>query len=134
MDPNLRITPEHIESLSEGEVFVFGSNLRGMHGAGAARAALRWGAETGVGEGPSGSTYAIPTMFATAAEIAPYVDRFIAYARRHPGLKFLVTKIGCGIAGFAASEIAPLFSAAAEVENIYLPAEFLEIITQLKIQ
>lgn len=124
MPPLHRITPDQIDSLSEGEIFVFGSNLEGMHGGGAARAALKWGARMGQGVGMAGNTYAIPTMFATAAEIVPYVDEFISLARLQPNRKFLVTRIGCGIAGFAVDDIAPLFAGAAGVENISLPAEF----------
>ena len=62
--------------------------------------------------------------------IRPYVDEFIDFARRHPHLKFLVTEIGCGIAGFTPDEIAPLFAAAASVENIWLPARFWEVLTR----
>lgn len=127
--PAERITRDHISSLKPGEVFVFGSNLAGMHGAGAARTAYqKFGAVMGNGDGPQGQSYAIPTMQGGVETIAPYVDKFIAYARQHPEQTFLVTPIGCGIAGFDPSDIAPLFAAAKDVQNIHLPESFWRII------
>lgn len=120
-----RFTPERITSLAENEIFVFGSNLAGMHGGGAAWLALnRFGAEWGKGVGLQGQSYAIPTMQGGVETIKPYVDEFIAFAKANKQLTFLVTKIGCGIAGFTEEEIAPLFREAIEVENIVLPREF----------
>jgi len=117
-----RTTPEFITELQPNEIFVFGSNLRGMHGGGAAYIAYRkFGAVMGQGVGLQGQSYAIPTMQGGVETIRPYVDEFIAFAREHPELTFLVTRIGCGIAGFRDEEIAPLFSEAHEVENIVLP-------------
>ena len=122
-----RISPRWIDSLEENEIFVFGSNLQGMHGGGAARVAHeKFGAVWGEGIGLQGQSYAIPTMHGGVDVIAPYVNDFIAFAKEHPELKFLVTEIGCGIAGFKASEMAPLFKEALEVENIYLPERFVE--------
>ena len=122
-----RVTPDFITSLKPNEVFVFGSNLAGMHGGGAARIAnLYFGAVMGNGDGMQGQSYAIPTMQGGVDTIRPYVDKFIAYAKQHPDRHFLVTRIGCGIAGFSPDEIAPLFSAAAAVENISLPDDFWE--------
>ena len=120
-----RVTPEFIRSLSENEIFVFGSNLAGAHGGGAARiAADRFGAIMGQGVGLQGQSYAIPTMQGGVDTILPYVEEFIAFAKQHPEMTFLVTKIGCGIAGFTTDEIAPLFAKAVDVENIHLPQEF----------
>ena len=120
-----RITSERITRLSSDEIFVFGSNLRGMHGGGAARFAYeRFGAVWGKGVGFSGQTYAIPTMQGGVETIRPYVDEFITFAREHSRLRFLVTEIGCGIAGFSVKEIAPLFRDAIKVENIALPRSF----------
>lgn len=120
-----RITPENIRSLGRNEIFVFGSNLAGAHGGGAARiAADRFGAIMGQGVGLQGQSYAIPTMQGGVNTIKPYVDEFIAFAKQHPELTFLVTKIGCGIAGFTPDEIAPLFAGAVDVENIHLPQDF----------
>ena len=122
-----RISPRWIDSLEENEIFVFGSNLQGMHGGGAARVAHeKFGAIWGEGIGLQGQSYAIPTMHGGVDAIAPYVNDFIAFAKEHPELKFLVTEIGCGIAGFRISEMAPLFKEALEIENIYLPERFVE--------
>lgn len=122
----IRISSDRIEKLSENEIFVFGSNLAGKHIGGAARQAFQnFGAEWDIGNGPTGRAYAIPTMFhGRIDDIAPYIDEFIKYAKNHPEQKFLVTKIGCGVAGFKPSDIAPLFMPAAYLINVYLPAEF----------
>lgn len=126
-----RIAPDRIAELRDDEIFVFGSNLAGMHGGGAARMACRcFGAVWGQGVGLQGQSYAIPTMQGGVETIRPYVDEFIDFARRHPHLKFLVTEIGCGIAGFTPEEIAPLFAAAVSVENIWLPARFWKVLTR----
>ena len=124
-----RITPEWIDTLKDNEIFVFGSNLAGMHGGGAARVArLRFGAVLGNVVGIQGQSYAIPTMQGGVETIRPYVDDFIAYAQQHPSLHFLVTPIGCGIAGFEPEDIAPLFEGAKAVKNISLPESFWEVI------
>lgn len=117
-----RITPDYITRLESNEIFVFGSNLAGFHGGGAARIAYQqFGAEWGVGVGSTGQCYAIPTMQGGVETIRPYVDEFIQYAALHPEQIFLVTRIGCGIAGFADKQIAPLFVAAREMANVALP-------------
>ena len=118
-----------IDVLEKDEIFVFGSNLAGQHKGGAAKAAhLKFGAEWGVGAGLTGQAYAIPTMQGGTETIKPYVDEFIEFAKAHKDLKFLVTRIGCGIAGFKDEEIAPLFKKAMSVYNIFLPKEFYDII------
>ena len=120
-----RTTPEFITELQPNEIFVFGSNLRGMHGGGAAYIAHRkFGAIMGQGVGLQGQSYAIPTMQGGVETIKPYVDEFIEFAKEHQNLTFLVTRIGCGIAGFTDDEISPLFKAAHEVENIVLPPDW----------
>lgn len=124
-----RITPENITKLEPGQVFVFGSNERGRHGKGAAKTALKWGARMGEGHGHSGWTYALPTVRVPGdplpiSKVALNVDRFIAYAKNNPDLTFLVTEVGCGLAGFAVKEIAPLFADAAHYPNVWLPARF----------
>lgn len=122
-----RITPSFIQSLNKDEIFVFGSNLQGMHGGGAAYTAMKkFGAIWGQGVGLQGQSYGIPTMHGGVDVIKPYVDEFIAFAKEHKGLKFLVTRIGCGIAGFQDSEIAPLFKEAQKLENVWLPESFWE--------
>ena len=128
-DFSARTSPGRIEQLAENEIFVFGSNLAGLHAGGAARVAMRnFGAVWGQGVGLQGRTYAIPTMQGGPETIKPYVDEFIAFAKAHPGLRFLVTEIGCGIAGFTPSQIAPLFAGAADVPNILLPARFWDVL------
>lgn len=123
------IASSKIDVLEIDEIFVFGSNLAGHHKGGAARAAnMKFGAEWGVGVGLTGHAYAIPTMQGGMETIKPYVDEFIEFAKAHSELKFLVTRIGCGIAGFKDEQIAPLFQKALSVFNIYLPKEFYEII------
>lgn len=125
----VRFTPESITSLAPGEVFVFGSNLAGMHGGGAARVAMQcFGAVWGQGVGLQGQSYAIPTMQGGVETIRPYVDEFIDFARSHPELRFYVTRIGCGIAGFQDCEIAPLFAGALGVANIVLPESFIAVL------
>lgn len=126
-----RITNNRIQELNPGEIFVFGSNLEGAHGGGAALLAFRkWGAIWGQGAGLQGQTYGIPTMHGRVEEIRPYVDEFIRFAKEHPELTFLVTEIGCGIAGFRPEEIAPLFRDAVPVENIHLPERFWNILLE----
>ena len=123
--PRPEYTPERITVLRADEVFVFVSNLAGMHGGGAARAAFeKFGAVWGCGVGLQGQSYAIPTMQGGVETIKPYVDDFIDFAHARPDLFFYVTRIGCGIAGFSDAEIAPLFAAARTVPNICLPESF----------
>ena len=127
-----RTTPERITSLAPGEIFVFGSNLAGMHGGGAAYTACRhFGAIMGQGVGLQGQSYGIPTMQGGPETIRPYVDEFIQFAKDHPDLTFLVTRIGCGIAGFRDSDIAPLFAEAHDVPNIVLPEGWGEFYSHL---
>ena len=120
-----RIAPDAIASLKKNEIFVFGSNLDGWHAGGAARAAVEhFGAVMGQGVGLQGQSYAIPTMQGGVETILPYVDEFIQFAESHPEYTFLVTRIGCGIAGFRDEEIAPLFVRAINLPNVHLPLSF----------
>ena len=112
--------------LNDGKnVFVFGSNLQGKHGKGAAyEAYIHWGAVYGIGVGRIGQAYAIPTKVGpyevmALEEIAGHVDHFIEYVKQHPELTFLVTKIGCGLAGYHESQIMALFVSAPS--NCVLP-------------
>lgn len=117
-----RTTPEFITELQPGEIFVFGSNLQGAHAGGAARIAYNnFGAIWGQGVGLQGQSYGIPTMQGGVETVRPYVNEFIQFAKDHPELTFLVTRIGCGIAGFTDAEMAPLFEKAHNIENIVLP-------------
>lgn len=110
---------------NDGRIFVFGSNLAGRHGRGAALFAREHrGARGRVAIGPCGQSYAIPTKSASLRTlgleaIAIYVREFIEYARAHPELRFEVTRVGCGLAGYAEASIAPLFEGAPE--NCDLP-------------
>lgn len=122
-----RFAPDWINALEKNEIFVFGSNLAGIHGGGASRKAfLHFGAVMGQGVGLHGQSYAIPTMQGGVDTIRPYVNEFIEFAKGHPEKRFLMTKIGCGTAGFDQQEIAPLFIKATTVPNILLPHSFLE--------
>ena len=135
MNHGLVFTPENITSLDKDDVFVFGSNLAGIHAGGAARTALlRFGAVYGQGEGIQGQSYAIPTMQGGVETIRPYVDRFIDLAYEWDENTFWVTRIGCGIAGFKDEEIAPLFDRAFDLYNVRLPRSFVRIIIENRLR
>lgn len=125
-----RITPDLITDLLENQIFVFGSNLSGRHGAGAAKTALTWGAKWGQAKGIQGRTYGIPTKNASISrtlslvEIKLFVDEFIEIAKQNPKLIFLVTEVDCGLAGLKPKEVAPLFKEAKNINNIHLPSKF----------
>lgn len=131
-----RITHPNIIELKSNEIFVFGSNLSGRHGLGAALAAKnQFGAEYGVGFGPTGQCYAIPTKdrnlkVLSLTEIESYVKIFVEYAKQNPDKIFLVTKIGCGLSGYSPEEIAPLFHIAISNKNIHLPVEFWDVLNK----
>lgn len=119
-----RFTPDYIRNLQPNEIFVFGSNAQGLHGGGAARTAVeKFGAIFGQGEGLQGQSYAIPTMEGLENTRAA-VQRFIQFADCHREMTFLVTRIGCGIAGYTPRQIAPMFVDAINLSNIYLPEDF----------
>ena len=125
----MKITPEKITKLDNNKKFVFGSNESGRHGKGAAKTALQWGAIYGNPEGLQGRTYAIPSKDKSIKtlsiyQIQSYVDTFIGFAKQHPEFIFLVTEIGCGLAGLKPKQVAPLFSEAIKVENIWLSLRF----------
>ncbi len=130
----MKNTPENISSLLPNEVFVFGSNEAGIHGAGAARAALKFGAQWGYGVGLYGSTYALPTKdtdleVLSLRSIKKYVDEFKKFATDNKELTFLVTKIGTGYSGYSCEDIAPMFSECSE--NCILPIEFQNILDDI---
>lgn len=123
----MRTTPFRVVKLEPNEIFVFGSNLAGRHGAGAARDAMRFGARYGIGFGLSGQTYAIPTKDENIrtlplATIKGLVDLFLFHASMAPEKTFLVTAVGCGLAGYSPKEIAPFFKEA--TPNVILPDTF----------
>lgn len=122
------VSPSEIHVLEADEVFVFGSNAMGLHLGGAARMAHKaFGAEWGNGEGLQGSSYAIPTMEGVES-MKEAVGRFTDFAGKHPERKFLVTAIGCGIAGYSVEEVAPMFEAAAHLQNVFLPLCFWKVL------
>lgn len=133
-----KISPKFIENLNDNEIFVFGSNESGIHESGADKTALKFGAKHGEAFGLHGKTFAIPTVNAGVTHKLPlekikkYVEDFLKFAKENKEKKFLVTEIGCGIAGFRISDIAPLFKDAVieeeEYDNIYLPESFVKFI------
>lgn len=130
----MRPSPDKIIGLKDDEIFTFGSNLSGHHGKGAAQQAMAWGAKWGQASGLQGRTYAIPTKDHTITHTLPlwkikvYVDRFTAFAESTPHLTYLVTEIGCGLAGLRPKEVAPLFLKASMLSNVRLPARFIRIL------
>lgn len=133
-----KITPEDIQELKPNEVFVFGSNESGMHIAGAAKLAKeKFGAIEGQGFGPMGNSFGIPTMGWNAegttspAALECFIARFCQYAEIHPEKEFLITKIGCGIAGYEPKDVAKTFIIIRDLPNISLPQEFWDVIDGL---
>jgi len=124
-------------SPKNNEIFVFGSNLAGIHGAGAAlHAAKNFGAERSIGYGMVGRSFAIPTICRSFAiptkdkkiktlpisEIKSYVSLFVSFANERPNLEFFITRVGCGLAGYSDSDIAPLFEGIGD--NCSVPYEW----------
>ena len=127
-NPEGRTTPDRITRLGTNEIFVFGSNAQGLHYGGAAKQAVEsFGAIMGQGHGLQGKSYAINSM-SGLADMEKDVETFEAFAKGHPEKRFLVTLIGCGIAGFHPTDVAPLFEGCRELDNVCLPAEFWDII------
>lgn len=132
----MRISEDKIEKLSPDQVFVFGSNEAGIHGAGAALIAFKdfganWDQGFGFHSCMFGKTFAIPTkdwdvQVLPLPVIQFYVSRFLDFTKTKPNLNFLVTQIGCGLAGYKVEEIAPLFKKALVLENVYLPKAFID--------
>jgi hypothetical protein len=136
-----RVTPEKITILLKNDVFVFGSNESGIHGGGAARlAADKFGATPGTGFGMQGQSFGIPTKShgikrtLTIPEIKKYVDWFISATQipENAHLTFLVTEIGCGLAGLTPEEVAPLFKKCVPLANVMLPARFWEVLNAVQ--
>lgn len=117
-----------IKALPEDSVFVFGSNLAGTHQGGAAKIAHQhFGAMKGVGRGWSGQSFAIPTMNEhlqqmPLSQIQHYIEDFKIYTQNHPKIKYFITAIGCGVAGYKVEEIAPMFKGISH--NVIFPASF----------
>lgn len=128
-----RITSEYINRLSINQIFVFGSNAAGRHGAGAAKTALKFGATVGRCHGLDNQTYGIPTKdenlkVLPLERIQKYVNNFIFDAGNYPEMTFLVTAIGTGLAGYTVEQIAPMFKDAIDVPNIHLPESFWKVL------
>ena len=134
----MRVTNDKITELKENEIFVFGSNEAGIHGAGAAKLAFdKFGAKWGQGYGLQGQSFAIPSKDKTIQtmsvnKIKPYVDDFLIFALNNPHLTFLVTEIGCGLAGYAPYQIAPLFKLGVDLNNLHLPQRFWNELSPVK--
>jgi hypothetical protein len=128
------VTPENIIDLDDNEIFVFGSNLSGRHGKGAAKIAYsKFGAVYGIGIGHMGNTYSIPTKDENLKtllieEIQIYVNDLLEFVKDRVDLHFYITKIGCGLAGYKPEQIAPLFKEFKNLDNISLPKEFFNYI------
>jgi hypothetical protein len=128
-------TPDNITELGPKEIFVFGSNMSGRHGKGAARTAMKWGARYGQAAGLQGRTYGIPTVNASitnklpVGKIGNFVEEFMMFAWEHRELTFLVTEIGCGLAGHNPKDIAPLFEGSSLIPNIRLPKKFMRLLS-----
>lgn len=131
---NIKASPDNISQLGPNEIFVFGSNEGGFHGAGAARQAMKWGAKYGQGDGLMGQTYGIATKdrklnVLTLRAIQINIERFLRYAEKHPEFVFLVTAIGTGLAGYKTKDIAPLFGNKIP-NNVRLPQSFIDYLSK----
>jgi hypothetical protein len=130
----MKFTPDKISKLKKNQVFVFGSNEAGIHGAGAAKLAeQKFGAIMGVGYGLQGQSFGIPTKDTfirtlSLDKIEFYIYSFLTEAMEYPDTEFLVTKIGCGLAGYSEDQIANLFKGKFIPENVTLPESFFNII------
>ena len=130
----MKFTPDKITKLKKNQVFVFGSNEAGIHGAGAAKlAAQKFGAISGVGYGLQGQSFGIPTkdLFIRTLpldKVEFYIYSFLTEVMEYPDTEFLVTKIGCGLAGYSEPQIANLFKGKFIPENVTLPESFFNII------
>ena len=130
----MKTSPDWINRLEPNQIFVFGSNLLGIHGKGAAKIARQlFGAQPSEAIGRTGQCYAIPTKRNPAVSlplplVAKHVAAFLNYATDHPELEFLLTEIGCGLAGRQSSEIAPMFRGAPG--NVLLPVSFVNELTK----
>ena len=135
----MRVTNPNITKLKPNEIFVFGSNLAGIHGAGAAKLACeKFGAIFGKGEGLYGQAYAFPTKdyhinTLPTEDIEISVNNLRYAAELYSEYDFLVTEVGCGLAGFNVKQIAPLFKQLVHLPNITLPFRFWQVLLQEKI-
>ena len=129
----IRYTPDYIDSLLPGQVFVFGSNTLGYHTGGAsATARKKFGAIWGQAEGLQGQSYAIPVDYGKNVrkdeDVKAAVERFVDFAKEHTDFVFLVTRVGCGIAGYKDEEMACFFKEALTLKNVHLPRSFVDLL------
>ena len=130
----MKFTPDKITKLKKNQIFVFGSNEAGIHGAGAAKLAVeKFGAKMGMGYGLQGQSFGIPTKDTfirtlSLDKIEFYIYSFLSEVMEYTDTEFLVTKIGCGLAGYSEEEIANLFKGKFIPENVILPESFYNII------
>lgn len=124
----MKITPDNIQELKKNEIFVFGSNHEGLHNGGAAKLALdKFGAIYRQGNGLQGKSYAIDSM-SGLKELELRIKYFIEFAKNNPDLHFLVTEIGCGIAGLKIYQVAPFFKPCLMMDNVSLPQRFIDFL------
>jgi len=133
------ITPDYIDSLLSKQIFVFGSNILGYHTGGASKTARKkFSAVWGQAEGLQGQSYAIPVDYGKGVrndeEVRAAVERFITFAKEHTDLFFLVTRVGCGTAGYHDEEIAQFFREALGLKNVSLPKSFVDAINSGKVE
>jgi hypothetical protein len=127
----MKITP-FVKELDDNQIFVFGSNLEGRHGKGAALTAYqKFGAKYGIGRGLTGKCYAFPTVkklypytTLSLSEIEKESELLFECCKENPDLEFLITEVGCGLAGYEIKDIAPFFKKFLDLDNIYLPKKF----------
>lgn len=129
----IRYTPDYIDSLLPGQVFVFGSNTLGYHTGGAsATARKKFGAIWGQAEGLQGQSYAIPVDYGKNVrkdeDVKAGVERFVDFAKEHTDFVFLVTRVGCGIAGYKDEEMALFFKETLTLKNVHLPKSFVDLL------
>ncbi len=126
-------TPDYIDNLLPKQIFVFGSNALGYHTGGASGTARKkFGAVWGQAEGLQGQSYAIPVDYGKDvrkdAEVKAAIDRFLSFSKEHPDLFFMVTRVGCGVAGYNDTEMAQFFKSAMDLKNVSLPKSFVEVL------
>lgn len=130
----MKTSPKEITELKPNEIFVFGSNMRGVHGLGAAKTAhKKFGAQMGIGRGLTGQCYALPTKdleinTLPLFDIEQEIILFLMVAKENPEKDFLVTAFGTGLAGYTHKDIAKLFRGKDVPDNVFLPKEWVDIL------
>ena len=131
----MKCTPENLTHLEQDEIYVFGSNVDGIHDKGDALIAYKYfGAVMGQNSGLHGQSYAIPTMNGDIEKMKPYIQDFFELAGEWDQTMFYVTRIGCDIPGITDSDMAPLFAEALTLYNVLLPESFLQALQDMGIE